>query len=135
MFVCVCVCVCVCPVCVLAESQEIKELLREHGIVVQTVSEVLPIRVMPARNLSHIYVKLGTRHSAHIHLHSHLLYVKLGTRHSAHIHLHSHLGWCKSGTQQTTIPDTNPSTHDRIGLDCLLLWNMCVDLQGTVCCN
>uniref|UniRef100_A0A8C5D2T3 Phosphorylase b kinase regulatory subunit n=1 Tax=Gadus morhua TaxID=8049 RepID=A0A8C5D2T3_GADMO len=46
-------------VCVLAESQEIQELLREHGIVVQTVTEVLPIRVMPARILSHIYVKLG----------------------------------------------------------------------------
>ncbi|XP_029000119.1 phosphorylase b kinase regulatory subunit alpha, liver isoform isoform X2 [Betta splendens] len=46
-------------VCVLAESHEIKELLREHDIIVQTVSEVLPIRVMPARILSHIYVKLG----------------------------------------------------------------------------
>ncbi|XP_076587530.1 phosphorylase b kinase regulatory subunit alpha, liver isoform isoform X3 [Chaetodon auriga] len=46
-------------VCVLAESDEIKELLSDHGIMVQTMSEVLPIRVMPARILSHIYVRLG----------------------------------------------------------------------------
>ncbi|KAE8297487.1 Phosphorylase b kinase regulatory subunit alpha, liver isoform [Larimichthys crocea] len=46
-------------VCVLAESEEIQELLSEHGIVVQTMSEVLPIRVMPARILSHVYVRLG----------------------------------------------------------------------------
>ncbi|XP_071345089.1 phosphorylase b kinase regulatory subunit alpha, liver isoform isoform X1 [Trachinotus anak] len=46
-------------VCVLAESEEIQELLSDHGIMVQTMSEVLPIRVMPARILSHIYVRLG----------------------------------------------------------------------------
>ncbi|CAL8350975.1 unnamed protein product [Merluccius merluccius] len=46
-------------VCVLAESEEIKDLLSEHGVAAQTVSEVLPFRVMPARILSHIYVKLG----------------------------------------------------------------------------
>ncbi|XP_049457783.1 phosphorylase b kinase regulatory subunit alpha, liver isoform isoform X3 [Epinephelus fuscoguttatus] len=46
-------------VCVLAESEEIQELLSDCGIVVQTMSEVLPIRVMPARILSHVYVKLG----------------------------------------------------------------------------
>ncbi|KAF7212373.1 phosphorylase b kinase regulatory subunit alpha, liver isoform isoform X2 [Nothobranchius furzeri] len=46
-------------VCVLAESKEIQEFLKDLGIVVQTVSEVLPIRVMPARILSHIYVRLG----------------------------------------------------------------------------
>lgn len=46
-------------VSVVAESKEIQELLRDYGIDVQTVSEVLPIRVMPARILSHIYVKLG----------------------------------------------------------------------------
>nr|XP_033483287.1 phosphorylase b kinase regulatory subunit alpha, liver isoform isoform X3 [Epinephelus lanceolatus] len=46
-------------VCVLAESEEIQELLSDYGIVVQTMSEVLPIRVMPARILSHVYVKLG----------------------------------------------------------------------------
>ncbi|XP_030627255.1 phosphorylase b kinase regulatory subunit alpha, liver isoform isoform X2 [Chanos chanos] len=46
-------------VSVVAESEEIQELLRDHGIVVQTISEVLPIRVMPARILSHIYVRLG----------------------------------------------------------------------------
>uniref|UniRef100_A0A3Q2T5A5 Phosphorylase b kinase regulatory subunit n=1 Tax=Fundulus heteroclitus TaxID=8078 RepID=A0A3Q2T5A5_FUNHE len=46
-------------VCVLAESEEIKQLLRDAGVTVQTISEVLPIRVMPARILSHIYVRLG----------------------------------------------------------------------------
>uniref|UniRef100_A0A7N6FBX6 Phosphorylase b kinase regulatory subunit n=1 Tax=Anabas testudineus TaxID=64144 RepID=A0A7N6FBX6_ANATE len=46
-------------VCVLAESQEIKDLLRDNGITVQTVSEVLPIKVMPARILSHVYIRLG----------------------------------------------------------------------------
>uniref|UniRef100_A0A8C4I9U8 Phosphorylase b kinase regulatory subunit n=1 Tax=Dicentrarchus labrax TaxID=13489 RepID=A0A8C4I9U8_DICLA len=46
-------------VCVLAESEEIQELLSDHGITVQTMSEVLPIRVMPARILSHVYVRLG----------------------------------------------------------------------------
>uniref|UniRef100_A0A3P9Q3M9 Phosphorylase b kinase regulatory subunit n=1 Tax=Poecilia reticulata TaxID=8081 RepID=A0A3P9Q3M9_POERE len=46
-------------VCVLAESEEIKELLRDAGVTVQTISEVMPIRVMPARILSHIYVRLG----------------------------------------------------------------------------
>lgn len=52
-------------VCVLAESDEIQELLSDHGIKVQKMSEVQPIRVMPARILSHIYVRLGkptTRH-------------------------------------------------------------------------
>ncbi|KAM9861273.1 phosphorylase b kinase regulatory subunit alpha, liver isoform [Aulostomus maculatus] len=46
-------------VCVLAESEEIQELLNGYGIRVQMMSEVLPIRVMPARILSHIYVRLG----------------------------------------------------------------------------
>ncbi|XP_022055617.2 phosphorylase b kinase regulatory subunit alpha, liver isoform isoform X5 [Acanthochromis polyacanthus] len=46
-------------VCVLAESEEIQELLRDLGIMVQTMSEVLPIRVLPARILSHVYVRLG----------------------------------------------------------------------------
>ncbi|XP_049573843.1 phosphorylase b kinase regulatory subunit alpha, liver isoform isoform X3 [Syngnathus scovelli] len=46
-------------VCVLAESKDIQNLLREHEIKVQMLSEVLPIRVLPARILSHIYVRLG----------------------------------------------------------------------------
>ncbi|XP_029603477.1 phosphorylase b kinase regulatory subunit alpha, liver isoform isoform X2 [Salmo trutta] len=46
-------------VCVLAESKEIQELLKNDEIEVQTISEVQPIRVMPARILSHVYVKLG----------------------------------------------------------------------------
>lgn len=46
-------------VCVLAETAEIQALLSDHGVSVQTMSEVLPIRVLPARILSHVYVKLG----------------------------------------------------------------------------
>lgn len=46
-------------VCVLAESPEIKQLLSEQGIAAQTVAEALPIRVMSARILSQIYVRLG----------------------------------------------------------------------------
>uniref|UniRef100_A0A8C6WUX6 Phosphorylase b kinase regulatory subunit n=1 Tax=Neogobius melanostomus TaxID=47308 RepID=A0A8C6WUX6_9GOBI len=46
-------------VCVLAESKEIQELLSDLGFQVQMFSEVQPIRVLPARILSHIYVKLG----------------------------------------------------------------------------
>uniref|UniRef100_A0AAQ5XWK9 Phosphorylase b kinase regulatory subunit n=1 Tax=Amphiprion ocellaris TaxID=80972 RepID=A0AAQ5XWK9_AMPOC len=46
-------------VCVLAESEEIQEMLGDLGITVQTMSEVLPIRVLPARILSHVYVRLG----------------------------------------------------------------------------
>ncbi|XP_062869074.1 phosphorylase b kinase regulatory subunit alpha, liver isoform [Trichomycterus rosablanca] len=47
-------------VSVLAETEEIQALLRDHGIDVQTISEVLPIRILPARILSHIYSKLGS---------------------------------------------------------------------------
>lgn len=53
-------------VCVLAESQEIKQLLIEQGIVAQTVAEALPIRVMSARILSQIYVRLGKHTSSFV---------------------------------------------------------------------
>ncbi|XP_028935529.1 phosphorylase b kinase regulatory subunit alpha, liver isoform isoform X2 [Ornithorhynchus anatinus] len=46
-------------VTVLAESNEIKELLRKHGFDVESVADVHPIRVQPARILSTIYAKLG----------------------------------------------------------------------------
>ncbi|XP_067352093.1 phosphorylase b kinase regulatory subunit alpha, liver isoform isoform X1 [Channa argus] len=46
-------------VCVLAESEEIKDLIRDQEITVQSMSEVLPIKVLPARILSHVYVRLG----------------------------------------------------------------------------
>lgn len=46
-------------VSVVAETEEIQALLRGNGIEVQTVSQVQPIRIMSARILSHIYVKLG----------------------------------------------------------------------------
>ncbi|KAL4631702.1 phosphorylase b kinase regulatory subunit alpha, skeletal muscle isoform-like isoform X4 [Arapaima gigas] len=46
-------------VCILAETEEIKELLQKHGIHVETVSDIYPIRVQPSRVLSHIYARLG----------------------------------------------------------------------------
>ncbi|KAK2869188.1 hypothetical protein Q7C36_001059 [Tachysurus vachellii] len=47
-------------VSVVAETEEIQALLRDYGIEVQSVAEIQPIRIMPARILSHIYVKLGS---------------------------------------------------------------------------
>ncbi|XP_053562356.1 LOW QUALITY PROTEIN: phosphorylase b kinase regulatory subunit alpha, liver isoform [Bombina bombina] len=46
-------------VTVLAESKEIKKMLKKHGIAVESISDVRPIRVQPAKILSHLYVKLG----------------------------------------------------------------------------
>ncbi|XP_021043310.1 phosphorylase b kinase regulatory subunit alpha, liver isoform isoform X2 [Mus pahari] len=46
-------------VAVLAENSHIKELLKEHGVNVQSIADVHPIRVQPGRILSHIYAKLG----------------------------------------------------------------------------
>ncbi|KAH0630747.1 hypothetical protein JD844_003930 [Phrynosoma platyrhinos] len=46
-------------VCILAETEAIKALLRKEDIEVQTVADVYPIQVQPARILSHIYARLG----------------------------------------------------------------------------
>uniref|UniRef100_A0A8C9S4A5 Phosphorylase b kinase regulatory subunit n=1 Tax=Scleropages formosus TaxID=113540 RepID=A0A8C9S4A5_SCLFO len=46
-------------VSILAETEEIKELIQKNGITVQTVEEIYPIRVQPSRVLSHIYARLG----------------------------------------------------------------------------
>ncbi|KAL1509748.1 hypothetical protein ABEB36_004437 [Hypothenemus hampei] len=46
-------------VVILAEDMEIKNKLAEHDISVQTVDEVTPIEVQPARVLSHLYTYLG----------------------------------------------------------------------------
>ncbi|XP_021571906.1 phosphorylase b kinase regulatory subunit alpha, liver isoform isoform X3 [Carlito syrichta] len=46
-------------VTVLAENSHIKELLSKHGINVQSIADIHPIRVQPGRILSHIYAKLG----------------------------------------------------------------------------
>ncbi|XP_075752667.1 phosphorylase b kinase regulatory subunit alpha, skeletal muscle isoform isoform X2 [Pelodiscus sinensis] len=46
-------------VCILAETEAIKALLKKQGIEVETVADVSPIRVQPARILSHIYARLG----------------------------------------------------------------------------
>ncbi|XP_072232885.1 phosphorylase b kinase regulatory subunit alpha, skeletal muscle isoform isoform X3 [Leuresthes tenuis] len=46
-------------VSVLAETDEIKELLMKNGIEVETVADIHPIHVQPSRVLSHIYARLG----------------------------------------------------------------------------
>ncbi|KAM8752807.1 phosphorylase b kinase regulatory subunit alpha, skeletal muscle isoform 5-T5 [Rhynchonycteris naso] len=46
-------------VSILAETEEIKAILKDEGIDVETIAEVYPIRVQPARILSHIYSSLG----------------------------------------------------------------------------
>lgn len=45
---------------ILAETEEIKQLLLENGIEVETVADIHPIHVQPSRVLSHIYARLGT---------------------------------------------------------------------------
>uniref|UniRef100_A0A8C4N0J4 Phosphorylase b kinase regulatory subunit n=1 Tax=Equus asinus asinus TaxID=83772 RepID=A0A8C4N0J4_EQUAS len=47
------------PFSILAETEEIKAILKNKGIDVETIAEVYPIRVQPARILSHIYSSLG----------------------------------------------------------------------------
>ncbi|XP_030754514.1 probable phosphorylase b kinase regulatory subunit alpha [Sitophilus oryzae] len=46
-------------VVILAEDVEIQNQLVEHDILVQTVADVAPIEVQPARVLSHLYTYLG----------------------------------------------------------------------------
>ncbi|XP_055232667.1 phosphorylase b kinase regulatory subunit alpha, liver isoform isoform X7 [Gorilla gorilla gorilla] len=46
-------------VTVLAENNHIKDLLRKHGVNVQSIADIHPIQVQPGRILSHIYAKLG----------------------------------------------------------------------------
>ncbi|XP_071368185.1 phosphorylase b kinase regulatory subunit alpha, skeletal muscle isoform isoform X3 [Centroberyx affinis] len=46
-------------VSILAENEEIKELLLKNGIEVETVADIHPIHVQPSRVLSHIYARLG----------------------------------------------------------------------------
>uniref|UniRef100_A0A672L1C8 Phosphorylase b kinase regulatory subunit n=1 Tax=Sinocyclocheilus grahami TaxID=75366 RepID=A0A672L1C8_SINGR len=46
-------------VSLLAENDEIKQLLQSHGIDAETLEDVHPIRVQPSRVLSHIYARLG----------------------------------------------------------------------------
>ncbi|XP_023278483.1 phosphorylase b kinase regulatory subunit alpha, skeletal muscle isoform isoform X2 [Seriola lalandi dorsalis] len=46
-------------VSVLAETEEIKQMLVKNGIEVETVADIHPIHVQPSRVLSHIYARLG----------------------------------------------------------------------------
>ncbi|XP_018430338.1 PREDICTED: phosphorylase b kinase regulatory subunit alpha, skeletal muscle isoform-like, partial [Nanorana parkeri] len=53
-------------VCILAETEEIHDILKAHGIQVETMASVNPIRVQPARILSHIYARLGRNKKMHL---------------------------------------------------------------------
>ncbi|KAM6969983.1 LOW QUALITY PROTEIN: phosphorylase b kinase regulatory subunit alpha, skeletal muscle isoform-like [Aplochiton taeniatus] len=46
-------------VSILAETEEIKQLLQKQGLEAETIEDVHPIRVQPSRVLSHIYARLG----------------------------------------------------------------------------
>lgn len=46
-------------VVIIADDNEIRDKLADHGFHVQTVAEVAPIEVQPARVLSHLYTYLG----------------------------------------------------------------------------
>ncbi|XP_016839253.1 probable phosphorylase b kinase regulatory subunit alpha isoform X1 [Nasonia vitripennis] len=46
-------------VVILAEDDEIREKIAQHDIHVQTIAEVAPIEVQPAKVLSHLYTYLG----------------------------------------------------------------------------
>jgi len=46
-------------VVIIAESEDIRDKLSAHDILVQTIAEVAPIEVQPARVLSHLYTYLG----------------------------------------------------------------------------
>lgn len=46
-------------VVIIADDNEIRDKLADHGFHVQTVTEVAPIEVQPARVLSHLYTYLG----------------------------------------------------------------------------
>ncbi|KAF5890190.1 phosphorylase b kinase regulatory subunit alpha, skeletal muscle isoform-like, partial [Clarias magur] len=46
-------------VSILAETEEIKQLLQNQGIDSDTMGDIHPIRVQPSRILSHIYARLG----------------------------------------------------------------------------
>lgn len=43
----------------MAEDNDIRDKLAEHDLHVQTIAEVAPIEVQPARVLSHLYTYLG----------------------------------------------------------------------------
>uniref|UniRef100_H2M1Z3 Phosphorylase b kinase regulatory subunit n=1 Tax=Oryzias latipes TaxID=8090 RepID=H2M1Z3_ORYLA len=46
-------------VSILAETDEIKELLLKNGFEVETIADIHPFHVQPSRVLSHIYARLG----------------------------------------------------------------------------
>lgn len=50
---------------ILAEDEAIKDKLKQFDISVQTIAEVAPIEVQPARVLSHLYAYLGAEWDPH----------------------------------------------------------------------
>ena len=61
----VCTQICIIPVVILAEDSSIQEKIGHHDLRVQTFAEVAPLKVYPARVLSHIFAHLG-RHSENV---------------------------------------------------------------------
>ncbi|KAM9327209.1 phosphorylase b kinase regulatory subunit alpha, skeletal muscle isoform [Gastrophryne carolinensis] len=53
-------------ICILAETEEIQDIVSKHGINVETMASINPIRVQPARILSHIYARLGRSKKMHL---------------------------------------------------------------------
>ena len=49
----------ICLVALIAEDEGVKKLLASNGIESQTVEEVAPVRILPAKCLVRIYNKLG----------------------------------------------------------------------------
>lgn len=64
-------------VSILAENDEIKQLLIKNGIEVETVADIHPIRVQPSRVLSHIYARLGKGSPTYILYYSIYLFIYL----------------------------------------------------------
>ena len=48
-------------VVILAENNEIREKLQQYDIHIQTIADVAPIEVQPARVLSQLYTYLGNK--------------------------------------------------------------------------
>lgn len=53
-------------VVILAEDAEIREKIAQHDIHVQTIAEVAPIEVQPAKVLSHLYTYLGNQNNNYL---------------------------------------------------------------------
>uniref|UniRef100_A0A8K9XV87 Phosphorylase b kinase regulatory subunit n=1 Tax=Oncorhynchus mykiss TaxID=8022 RepID=A0A8K9XV87_ONCMY len=100
-------------VCVLAESKEIQELLKNDEIEVQTIAEVQPIRVMPARILSHHHFYLALDNHLTF-LDQHHFYLALDNQMIVEM-LRTELSYLSSSWRMTGRPTlTFPITHSML---------------------